>query len=221
MLARTLSRQEAKAFYDRFGAKQDSQAFYEDPAVAELVAYSDFETAQAVFEFGCGTGRFARNLLENHLPASCSYVGVDISSTMVELANTRLEPWHNRAVAVLTAGDMTLDAAEGRVDRVVSNYVLDLLNDADIRGLLGEARRILSPQGGRLCLVSLTGGERFWSRVVTWLWRRVYAVSPKIVGGCRPISLRAYLADDHWQIIHRAVVSSFGVSSEVVVAARL
>jgi len=34
---RTLSHQQAKAFYDRFGAKQDSQAFYEDRAVQELV----------------------------------------------------------------------------------------------------------------------------------------------------------------------------------------
>ena len=33
-----LSRDEAKAFYDRFGAKQDSQGFYEDRALEDLVS---------------------------------------------------------------------------------------------------------------------------------------------------------------------------------------
>ncbi len=33
---RLLTVDEARKYYDRFGAKQDSQSFYEDPALAEL-----------------------------------------------------------------------------------------------------------------------------------------------------------------------------------------
>ena len=43
-----LSHKEARAFYDRFGAKQDLQSFYEDPAVERLIAHADFANASAV-----------------------------------------------------------------------------------------------------------------------------------------------------------------------------
>ena len=55
-MTETLSREDAKAFYDRFGAKLDSQCFYEDRALADLIEHSDFETARHIFEFWCGTG---------------------------------------------------------------------------------------------------------------------------------------------------------------------
>jgi hypothetical protein len=52
---KTLSHHEAKAFYDRFGARQDGQAFYEDGALQELVRHARFAHAREVVEFGCGT----------------------------------------------------------------------------------------------------------------------------------------------------------------------
>lgn len=87
---RSFSVAEARAFYDRFGAKQDRQLFYEGPALATLVANARLGEARSVFEYGCGTGRFAQELLEHYLPNECVYVGVDISSTMVRLAAERL-----------------------------------------------------------------------------------------------------------------------------------
>lgn len=62
-----LSRAQVKLFYDRLGARQDWQAFYEDPAAEELIAHAEFEKAKLVFEFGCGTGRFAERILAHHL----------------------------------------------------------------------------------------------------------------------------------------------------------
>lgn len=63
-----LTRSQARRFYDHFGAKQDSQAFYEDAALDDLMRHADCAQAQSVFEFGCGTGRFAAQLLTKHLP---------------------------------------------------------------------------------------------------------------------------------------------------------
>lgn len=99
-----LTRGEARAFYDKFGSKQDSQAFYEAAALDQLVENSSFATAQSVFEFGCGTGRFAFDLLQRHVPADAVYRGVDISSTMVRLASARLAPFGERAAVTLGAG---------------------------------------------------------------------------------------------------------------------
>ena len=216
----TLSRDQARAFYDRFGARQDKQAFYEDAATDDLIAHADFEHAQSVFEFGCGTGRFAQRLFETRLSAGCAYRAVDISTTMVELAHERLSPWAQRARIERSAGMTKLAVAEGALDRFVSNYVLDLLSEDDIRALIAEAHRSLRPTG-LLCLVSVTFGATWGSRRVGWLWRTLYSWRPQLVGGCRPIRLLDYLPTDAWRIRHHGVVTRWWISSEVVVAERL
>ncbi len=218
-MAPILSHEEARAFYDRFGARQDAQAFYEDPATAVLIAHGAFEAAGAVFEFGCGTGRLACRLLAGHLPPDCRYRAVDASPTMVRLARARLGRWGERVEVALTDGAMALDAAERGLDRFVATYVLDLLSDRDIQALLAEAHRILRPQG-LLCFAGLTHGKTFLSRLVSGAWAGVHAIRPRLVGGCRPIDIAAILPADAWRIRHRSVTTGFGVPSEVVVAAR-
>lgn len=213
----TLSTQEAKALYDRFGSKQDTQAFYEDAATEDLIAHAGFGAARAVFEFGCGTGRFAQRLLRSHLPADAVYAGVDVSTTMVDLARRRVSAWAARAQIALTDGSTTLDAPDDSIDRFVSNYVLDLLSAEDTRRLLCEAHRVLMPDG-LLCLTGLTPGTSILSQVVTPLWRTVFSINPKLTGGCRPIEIRDHLPARDWDIRHHGVVTRFGIGSQVVIA---
>jgi ubiquinone/menaquinone biosynthesis C-methylase UbiE len=117
----------------------------------------------------------------------------------------------------LATGELRFPVADQSVDRVVANYVLDLLSDTDIRQLIAEARRVLRP-GGKLCLVSLTHGVNVTSRLVIALWSTIFRISPSLVGGCRPIELAAYLDQDIWSIDHRQVVTPYGIASEVLVA---
>jgi SAM-dependent methyltransferase len=95
---------EARAFYDRFGKKQNAQAFYEEPVLKNLVDHAHFDAAKKVFEFGCGTGRFADHLLARNLRASATYLGCDLSPTMVRLAKQRLAAHAERAQVVQSDG---------------------------------------------------------------------------------------------------------------------
>jgi ubiquinone/menaquinone biosynthesis C-methylase UbiE len=212
-----LSRSQARVFYDRFGEKQDKQAFYEDAALDELAAHAAFEQAENVFEFGCGTGRFASLLLREHLPPSAAYLGVDLSRTMVDIARERLAPFGRRAKVMQSDGSIDFPLEDGSVDRVVSTYVLDLLPEPDIHRAVSEAHRVLA-QGGGLCLVSLTRGVTPASRTVCALWSAAYRLRATLVGGCRPLLLEDYLGPDEWAVEHRNVVSRFGVPSEVLIA---
>ncbi len=212
-----LSHDEAKAFYDRFGARQDKQAFYEDAALDRLVANSRFGEARAVFEFGCGTGRLAERLLARHLPDGAAYTGVDSSATMVALAVERLARWP--AKVTISDGGMTLPAPGRAFDRIVATYVLDLLSEADGQALIAEAHRTLMP-GGLLCVAGVTHGVGVLSVPVMALWSAAGGLAPGLVGGCRPQHADRLLEDAHWHIVHRSVVSCWGVASEVLVAAR-
>jgi ubiquinone/menaquinone biosynthesis C-methylase UbiE len=212
-----LSAEQARRVYDRIGARQDTQGFYENPALDRLVRAASFGQAQAVVELGCGTGRFAKRLLNDELPEHASYAGFDISPTMVGLARERLQPFRERAAVTLTDGSVELPLADRCCDRFVSNYVLDLLPEETIRAVVREAARVLRP-GGRLCVVSLTFGTTVASRAVIAVWRTVHRVSPGLTGGCRPIDLGRFVQSDPWRVMGDTALVSWGVPSEVVVA---
>jgi ubiquinone/menaquinone biosynthesis C-methylase UbiE len=212
----TLTASEARAFYDKFGKKQDSQGFYEDPALEELIAHAGFQDSRKIFEFGCGTGKFAERLLAEYLPSSATYLGCDASSTMVELAVQRLKGYAERAQVVQSDGTVHFPLDDDSVDHVVSTYVLDLLPGEDIKMVFDEAHRVLTPEG-KLCLASLTKGTTLPSRLVIFIWSTLFHMRASLVGGCRPILLEQYVDSRRWRMEYRNILTPFGVPSEVVI----
>jgi SAM-dependent methyltransferase len=219
MAETTLTPVAARTLYDRIGRWQDTQRFYEDDAVTALIAHARLGTATSVFEFGVGTGRVAARLLRDHLPIAARYRGIDVSPIMVGLARARVASWSERATIDLSDGSPYVDAPAGAFDRFVSTFVLDLLSEDDIRTVLGEAHRLLSADG-LLCLVSATHGRTPFERLVMGAAGGLHRISPQLVGGCRAIDLSPLLDRGLWRVLHREVVSKWGVPSEVVVCAR-
>ncbi|OBH99024.1 methyltransferase [Mycobacterium sp. E2733] len=211
-----LTLDQARSVYDRIGRMQDWQGFYEDATTERLVAEAALAGDQTIFEFGCGTGRFAAHLLAS-LPGSVTYLGVDISPVMVDLATRRLRAWADRAEVVLVEGTLPLPADDGFADRVISAFVFDLLDVHYAREVLRDLRRILSPEG-RLCLAGLAHGEGQLERAISQVWGGLWRVAPRVVGGCRPISLSTLLGDE-WQVQHHSRVHRFGLVTDVVIAA--
>jgi SAM-dependent methyltransferase len=218
MTARTLSHAEARRAYDRIGRLQDWQAFYEDVATGLLLRHGDFASAQSVFEFGCGTGRFAQRLLEKELPRHARYRGVDLSPRMIGLAQARLRPWGARAQVRLSEGGPPSDEPSASCDRFVSNYVFDLLAIEEIEAVLREAQRMLEP-GGLLCTTGLSTGVGPASRAVARGWSWVQSRAPSLVGGCRPLDVLPLLPEAGWEVRHHSKLVR-GLTSEVLVARR-
>ena len=212
-----LTRQQARDFYDRFGRRQDRQAFYERRAVDRLVELGDFGSAEAVVEFGCGTGAFAQRLMESELPGNATYAGFDLSATMSELTRKRLEPFGARVSVTRTDGRPRIPLPSGSCDRFVSNYVLDLLPNQDVTRTLEQAWRALR-HDGLLCLTSLTFGTNTLSRLTIAPWLAVHSLRPSLVGGCRPISLTDYLGPASWKVLHSTTIVAFGIPSQILVA---
>ena len=215
----TLSNEEARRTYDRIGAFQDSQAFYEDPATSLVLRHGDFASAESIFEFGCGTGRFALRLFEEYLSEMAHYRGVDVSPKTVRLAQTRLASYSPRAEVILTEGKPPVNEPSESHDRFVSNYVFDLLSHEDIRAVLREAHRMLRLDG-LLCLSGISSGSSLASRIMAGLVTRIQSLRPSLVGGCRPVDLLPFLLPSDWKVQHHSKVVAFGISSEVLVAKR-
>lgn len=213
---RLFAPEDAKRFYDRFGAMQDSQ-FYERAPLTELISRADFEQASSVFELGCGTGRLATRLFAERLPQQAHYLGIDISTAMIEIASRRLKRWSSRATVEQLDGTKGLPYADGQFDRFVATYVFDLLPLPAIGSLLSEAHRLLT-HNGKLCVVSSVEGAGPISGAISRIWQAIYERRPGLVGGCRPLHLSKLLDATRWQIEHSQNVNSWGITSEIVIA---
>jgi ubiquinone/menaquinone biosynthesis C-methylase UbiE len=218
-MSRVLSHARARALYDALGRLLETQLFYERDAMSQLAGASRLGSASNVLEFGCGTGRFADEMLDHWLPANARYVGLDVSGRMVQIASGRVARFGERARVVQVEGDVRLRFADGTFDRFVSTYVLDLLSDEDGTELLREAHRVLS-QGALLCLASLTPGQGV-SRLISRAWQAAFRLDPLLVGGCRPIRLARLLEPGCWRIEEDSVLSRWGITSEILVASSL
>ena len=168
-----------------------------------------------MFELGCGTGRLAENLLTGHLPAHARYLGADISDTMAALSQTRLRRFGQRAHVLRADATAPLPVASGGFDRFLAVYVFDLLSPRDARAAIAQAQRLLQP-GGLLCAVSLAPGQTPLARLISRTWTRLWTRAPGLVGGCRPTRLEPLL--DSWHITHRSLVTTWALTSEVIVA---
>ena len=217
MTARFITHEQARRFYDRIGRGQDARPVSERRALDALAARGDFEHDAAVVEFGCGTGRFAARLLREVLPGGATYLGLDISPHMVELASAAVAPWAGRARVELTDGRVHFPVPDASCDRVVSTYVLDLLSPADAASFVAEARRVLRP-GGLLALASLAPGRTASARLVTRLWQAVWNLNPALLGGCRPLQLSTLLDPARWDTLAGSTVTDWFLSSDVLVA---
>ncbi len=120
------------------------------------------------------------------------FVAIDLSPRMVSIACRRLARFGDRAQVRASDGSVALPVADAVA--------------------FSRARKDASARA------SLTFGGAGVPALVGRLWKRVWALRPERTGGCRPIDLRSCLGREAWAIEHRAIVTSFGVSSEVVVA---
>lgn len=213
---RMLTRDQLRRIYDRVGAWQDAQSFYEAPAVDAMLRHGDFAAARSVLEIGCGTGTLAKRLLSAHLPPQATYRAEELSPVMAGFARRRLAPWDDRASVTITDGAPSLQAEAESADRFVAAYVFDLMPTADVRTILDDARRVLRP-GGLLCCCGLAPGIGWLDTFVERLWSGVHALMPALVGGCRPLAVAPMLGDA-WRVRHHEHVAPWGVPSEILIA---
>jgi len=217
MIKATLSHEQARLAYRRLGGALDVVGVYENIASRKLIRHAHLERAASVFELGCGTGAFAQMALEKHLPGHAVYKATDVTPEMVASTKKRLEKFGDRVRIELSEGAPPTAEPTGAYDRFISNYVFDLLSEADISAMFVEAHRMLSSEGF-LCLSGLAPAQGPLSKVCVGLWSKIYEHKPSWVGGCRPIQLLPFIDSASWVVLYHGLVTPLGFPLEVVVA---
>lgn len=220
MLEAALSPEQARSAYRGLGRALDLAGLYEDFATRRLLPHARLEEARAVFEFGCGTGRFADHVLGRLLPPDALYTAVDVTPEMVASTQRRLARHGDRVRIRLSDGSPPTSEPAGAYDRFISNYVFDLLPESAIGAVLAEAHRMLRP-GGLLVLSGLAPAQGPLSRICVGLWSAIYRARPEWVGGCRPLQLAPLIDPTRWALRYHAIVTPLGFPLEVLTAERI
>lgn len=168
----------------------------------------DLSRAQRVLDVGVGPGG-ELVAIRSRLLATASLVALDLSGKMLRRAR------RSGGNALVQGSATDLPFREAAFDRLFAAYVLDLLPGPLVGRALDEFRRVLRGEG-RAVIVAMTEGVSLSSRLVIAAWKALYAVSPKVCGGCRPLQLGSLAERVGFKVLHREVVVEWGFPSEVV-----
>ena len=166
---------------------------------------------ESVLEVALGGGEFYSALAKT--PGLKRCVGVDFSAPMLARARRRLARSGVGRHNLCRGHALSLPFDRAAFDILFNLYMLDLLLDEDVSGVLREFARVLKP-GGRLVVLSMV--EQ--APMVNAIWMGLYRCSPVIVGGCRPVPVAAMLESNGWKIGLRERISQCGFRSELIVA---
>lgn len=132
--------------------------FYDNPSRALVVPDAPPEAYSFVFDWGCGCGRIARQLIQQQ-PQPRRYVGVDLHRGMIQWCQRNLTPharqfeFHHHDVENLGLNPGATDRTrhfpvpEAQVTLFLAWSVFTHVNEAAAAFYLGELGRILHPSG--------------------------------------------------------------------------
>ena len=209
----TLPTEAAQRFYDRIGKRYDWFEFYEGHAKEQAFRALQLTGGLKVLSVGVGTGKELARIKSAISPGKNAF-GLDLSTAMCQLAHERV------GEQICQADVRHLPFADHTFHRLYAGYILDLLPFSDLGPLLVDFHRVLQSEG-KLVILALTEGVNLPSRVLVSAWKGMFALSPAICGGCRPLELFSLVQVAGFQNIQRQVIVQAGVPSELITAEKI
>jgi ubiquinone/menaquinone biosynthesis C-methylase UbiE len=189
--------------YDLWGRLTETKAREKALALAHI------QNGERVLEVAVGTGLTFLEILKANPHGE--NIGLDLTPAMLAKAQQRAAQSGLGNYQLVTGDAYALQFPDRHFDLLVNNYLFDLLPEKDFQKILAEFKRVLKP-GGRLILVNMTRGERFYQQV----WEGVYRLNPRWLGGCRGVLLLEPLQAAGFKQVQREMLSQFGFPSEVI-----
>jgi ubiquinone/menaquinone biosynthesis C-methylase UbiE len=162
-----------------------------------------------VLEVAVGTGLAFERIL--HANPSGEVEGIDLTHAMLNRAKRRAAATGLSNFRLSIGDAYNLSFTDNSFDVLINNYMFDLLPERDFSAVLAEFHRVLRP-GGRLVMVNMTVGQRWYNAV----WTRIYNLSPALLGGCRGVSVLPHLESAGFREPKREYLSQFTFPSEII-----
>ena len=197
-----LSSDKVRSLYNSLSYVYDILTWYEIAPQKKALEVLAKQHGSRVLEVGFGTAKTLTKFAGK--VGDAEVYGLDISVGMTKRAKKRVRSRSLSGNVDLILGDAGSSPFQNSVfDIVFSSYVLDLIDTPDILKFLSEFKRLLK-RNGRLVLVSLTKGSKWYDSMRFYEW--IYSHSPSLLGGCRPVILGPCLHQLGFKNISRELV---------------
>jgi ubiquinone/menaquinone biosynthesis C-methylase UbiE len=210
MLDAQIEKSQVSDIYSRIASSYDLWAWLTESKARDrcldLAAIRDGET---VLEVAVGTGLAFERILESN--PSGRNEGIDLTEAMLARAESKAARSGSDNYRLRVGDAYDLDFPDDCFDVLVNNYMFDLLPQQDFLTVLDEFKRVLRP-GGRLAMVNMTKGTRWYNGV----WERIYRINPALLGGCRGVTLLPQLEACGFIQARREYISQLTFPSEIV-----
>jgi ubiquinone/menaquinone biosynthesis C-methylase UbiE len=213
------TRAQTRANYDRLSRWYELLSGKAERALREVgIRELAVHPGERVLEIGAGTGSALVELAQA-AGTTGTAMGIDLSRGMCRAAHSRIADDRTRRTfprrsAVICADAVRLPLARGGFDAVFMSFALELFDESDMRSVLAECRRVLTPCG-RLCVVAMAEPVR--RSLMTCLYAWAHARFPAAVD-CRPIAVSQVLATGGFRVRRTARLSLWGLPVEVALA---
>ncbi len=210
MLDAELEKSRVSEIYRRLAPSYDLWAWLTESKARDLcLEMAAIQNGEAVLEVAAGTGLAFERILRSN--PSGRNEGIDLTEAMLMRADRRAAKTGLDNYRLRVGDAYKLDFPDDSFDVLINNYMFDLLPQQDFLTVLEEFKRVLRP-GGRLAMVNMTKGERWFNGV----WDRIYRINPALLGGCRGVSLLPQIEVCGFKHTTREYVSQMTFPSEIV-----
>lgn len=165
----------------------------------EAIGMAEIQLDDQVLEVACGTGR-ATVEIAKRLGDKGRLCALDLTEAMLNRARHKLAKQGLLDRVDLRQGDArTLPYHEGTFDIVYNAYMFDLIDLAEIPGLVAEFKGVLKP-GGKLVLVAMSK-EKQGKTLYESLYEK--GLLGFASGSCRPILMKPFLEGAGFEDVRR------------------
>jgi ubiquinone/menaquinone biosynthesis C-methylase UbiE len=181
----------------------------ETKAIKKVIDLAEIKSGEDILEVAVGTGIMFEKIIK--INSEGENIGIDISAKMLSKTEKRLNKYKNYTLKEASA--YNLPYKDNHFDLLINNYMLDLLPEKDFKTVLDEFYRVLKPEG-RIIISSMSFGEKRYNKI----WYYISKFSPKLLLGCRPISLYGYIEKSNFKMIESLKISQNTFPTEIIKA---
>ena len=184
----------------------------------EALSQANIQPGENVLEVAVGPGLTAVEIARR-VGNETVFSGMDISTGMLALTEQRLRA-NGFSQFVLKEGSAgQIPYLSSTFDVLYNGYMLDLIPEEEMPGILAEFKRVLKP-GGRMILLNMSKAKK---EVVLFREKLYHSLPPSLVlyvmGGCRPVLMEDLTWQAGFHMVRRTYLGG-KAPSEIVVASK-
>lgn len=184
----------------------------------EALDQANLQPGEKVLEVAVGPGLTAVEIARR-VGKDVFFSGMDISTGMLALTERHLRS-SGFSQFVLKEGNATqIPYSSNTFDVLYNGYMLDLIPEEEMPGILAEFKRVLKP-GGRMILLNMSKADQ---ETVLFREKLYQFLPPKLVlylmGGCRPVLMEDLTLRTGFHQVQRTYLGG-KAPSEIVTAAK-